>query len=534
MRKSVPVAALVVVLSAVAGGLFGGRLVAQQDRGLAGQQLFTAALAAVETGYVTPVEAEQVVYSGIDGMLRTLDPHSSFFTPRDYTQMRERQEGHYYGLGLGIVSIDGDITVTQIYEGSPAYRAGIRRQDVIAKVMGQDAKGWTTVQAAAKMRGPKKTTVNISIRRPGATGLIDLTVERDEINITTVRTAFSLAPGTGYIRLQEFSETTEAEVAQALKKLTAAGMQRLVLDLRDDPGGALNAALAVANDFIKRGQKIVLTKGRVPNSNQDYVAETQGGYTTVPLIVLVNRGSASASEIVSGCLQDHDRALIIGERTFGKALVQSVYQISEGAGLALTTGRYYTPSGRLIQRPWDSAFDDYAIYTLRDQTETRSHQAAELKYTDGGRPVYGGGGIEPDHFMAGPVEGFNPTRFSRILVGQGAFVGFARFFTAEGDTRPAARSAAHKISRGFEVTDALLEEFKQYLVSQHVKVDEAAFKADAAFLKAAIRFEVDVDLFGAEEAFRNLSKVDPQVQYALGFFDEAAKLLTLGRGKDGK
>jgi carboxyl-terminal processing protease len=276
---------------------------------------------------------------------------------------------------------------------------------------------------------------------------------------------------------------------------------------------------------------IVSTKGRIPNSNEEYRATRQGGYTDSPMIVLVNRQSASASEIVAGAMQDHDRALVVGEATFGKALVQSVYPISSGAGLALTTGRYYTPSGRMIQRPWDGSFDEYLTYAQREQDPTRAHAPEDLRFTDGQRKVYSGGGIEPDHFMAGPVEGFSPTRFSRLLVSRQAFVGFAERFTASGDTRPGSRSAAtHTVAPDWTLTDAIVQEFRDYLGEQQVKIDEAAFSADLAFIKAMIRFEVDVDLFGIAVARGNLSKVDPQVQGALGYFDEAQALLKLGNG----
>jgi carboxyl-terminal processing protease len=302
-------------------------------------------------------------------------------------------------------------------------------------------------------------------------------------------------------------------------------MEKLILDLRDNPGGPLDQAIAVSNQFLKKGQLIVYTKGRV-TTEDEYVALEQGSYTTQPLIVLVNRNSASASEIVSGAMQDHDRGIVVGESTFGKALVQSVYSIHNDAGLALTTGKYYTPSGRMIQRPWDGSFDEYLTYGLRDQNASRAHAPEDLKYTDSGRKVYSGGGIEPDHFVPGPVEGFNPTRFSRLLQSRGAFIGFAEKFSRVGDTRTAARSAArHKVAPGWVVSDAIIEEFKQYVASQRVRIDEAAFKTDLAFIKAMIHFEVDMDLFSFEEARRNLVKVDPQAQAALTHFDEARQLL---------
>lgn len=538
--KGVPAAAVVVVASALAGGLMGTRASATQDYGHVDERyrIYQQALLAIEKEYVEPVDGAQMIYGSIDGLLRTLDPHSSFFDPAAYKRMREVQTGRYAGIGISIVPVDGEITVTQLFEGSPAYRAGIRRNDVIARV-GQPVdengkkvikweltKGWATEDVVKRVRGEKGTTVEISIRRPGVDQLIDLTVERDQINITTVRTAFMIAPGTGYIRMQDFSDTTDDELGEALTKLKSAGMQRLMLDIRDNPGGPLDQAIAVASRFLKKGQMVVATRGRVPGSSETYRVEASGGYLDVPMVVMVNRNSASASEIVSGAMQDHDRGLVVGETTFGKALVQGVYKISEDAGLALTTGRYFTPSDRMIQRPWDGAFDEYLTYSYRDQKADRQHDPAQLKYTDAGRKVYSGGGIEPDHFIPGPVEGFNPSRFSRMLKDRGAFIGFAERFTKEGDKRAAAKSAApHKVAPGWQVTDAMIAEFRDYVVSQRVRFDEAAYKADVAFIKAMIRFEVDADLFGIEEARRNLSQVDPQVQAALGYFDEAKALL---------
>jgi len=538
--KGIPAAAVVVVFSAIVGGVFGSRVVATQDRATERYRIYTAALSAIENQYVETVDASQLVYGSIDGMLRTLDPHSNFLDPRSYARMREQQEGRYPGIGISIQKINGEITVTSLFEGSPAYRAGIRRADVIARVgkrpadakgfastVWEDTKGWETDDVVKRVRGPKGTTVDISIRRPGVDTLIDLTVERDEIHIVSVRTSFMVAPGIGYVRLQDFSETTNAEIGDALKRLQGAGMQKVVLDLRDNPGGPLDQAIAVANRFLKKGQPIVSTHGRVRGIDEDYFATEQGGYVDLPLIVLVNRNSASASEIVTGSMQDHDRGLIIGETTFGKALVQGVYSLSNGAGLALTTGRYYTPSGRMIQRPWDGTFDEYMTYSYRDQKGAREHTAAELKYTDSGRKVYSGGGVEPDHFIVGPVEGFNPSRFGRMLRDRGAFISFAERFTKEGDSRPAAKSAAtaHKVAPGWVVSDAMVAEFKDFVAGERVRVDEAAFKSDVNFIKAMIRYEVDNDLFGNEEARRNLIKVDPQAQSALGYFDEAKQLL---------
>jgi carboxyl-terminal processing protease len=310
-------------------------------------------------------------------------------------------------------------------------------------------------------------------------------------------------------------------------------MKRLVLDLRDNPGGLLEQAIRISNRFLPKGDLIVYQRGRVPNADQDYHATEESDYTDLPLVVMVNRNSASASEIVSGALQDHDRGLVVGETTFGKALVQSVYRIPyNNAGVAITTGRYYTPSGRMIQRPWDTSFDEYTSYTLRDQTETRQHSPADVKYTDGGRKVYSGGGVEPDKFLAGPVEGFSPTRFGRQLYARQAFAQFADQFTAEGDTRLAAANKNKKpISRGFTVTDQMVADFRKMLDGQKVKIDEASFTKDEAFIRAMIRYDIDLALFGVEEARRNLVAKDPQAQFALQQFGEAEKLTQLSRAK---
>jgi len=274
---------------------------------------------------------------------------------------------------------------------------------------------------------------------------------------------------------------------------------------------------------------VVATRGRVANSDEDYRTERAGGYLDQPMVVMVNRNSASASEIVSGAMQDHDRALVVGETTFGKALVQGVYRLSEGAGLALTTGRYFTPSGRMIQRPWDGAFDEYLTYTLREQTNEHPHKASDLKYTDAGRKVYSGGGVEPDKYVVGAsYEGFNPTRFGRLLSARQEFANFADQYVAEGDTRFSAANKNKKpIARGFAVTDAMLREFREFLTTRKVKIDEDSFAKDETFIRAMIHFEIDSTLFGMDEARKNLIAKDPQAQFALGQFGEAENLLTL-------
>jgi carboxyl-terminal processing protease len=527
--RSFSAAVFAIVFCALVGGFFGRSALATQDQLPDQYKVFTAALKAVDTNYIGEVESDRLVYSAISGMLQTLDPHSSFMDPRTYAQMRERQEGRYYGLGITIVVVGGDITVLSLFEGSPAYQKGLRRGDIIAKISGEDTKGWTSDQAVRKLRGPKGTFVEISLKRAGYDDLITLQVMRDEIHIPTIPAYFMVDGQTGYIRLQDFAENTNEELGRALKDLSAKGMRKLVLDLRGNPGGPLDQAIKVSNRFLPRGDLIVYTRGRVANSDQNYHATEQSDYLNIPMVALVNRNSASASEIVTGALQDHDRALVVGETTFGKALVQSVYRVSQGAGVAVTTARYYTPSGRLIQRPWDGSFDEYLTYTLREQDPNKEHKPDDLKFTDAGRKVYSGGGIEPDKRFDGPIEGFNPSRFGRMVFNRQLPDSFAQRFSRRGDTRiaPNGKRTARALAPDYVVDDAMLAEFKEHLREHKVKIDEAAWEKDKEFLRAMIRFEIDVDLFSVADARKNLAKMDPQLQYALGLFPEAEKLTQL-------
>ena len=534
MRNSriLTTAVAVVIGSALLGGLFGGRVLAGQDGLSQHYEAFTTALAAIETTYVGEVDSERLVYQAIGGMLQTLDPHSSFMDPRSYAQLRERQEGRYYGLGITIRVIDRAITVMNLFEGSPAYRTGIRRGDVIARIAGENAIGITSDEAVKQLRGPKGSTVVVSIRRRGYDRLIELEVERDEISIPTVQGTFMIDDTIGYVRLKDFSETSSRELRAALRELDELGMEGLLLDIRDNPGGPLDQAIRVSNEFLPRGDLIVYTRGRIQNSDQDYHAGEDGDHNDIPLVVLVNRNSASASEIVSGAIQDHDRGLIVGETTFGKALVQSIYRVSQEAGLALTTARYYTPSGRMIQRPWDGTFDEYLTYSMRDQ-KPADHAMSERRLTDAGREVFEGGGIEPDHFISGPIEGFDPTEFGRLLAARQEFATFAERFSAEGDTRIKEEgSGRQRVSPGFVIDDAMMADFRSQLESRRLTLDEEAeeaFVSDAAFIRAMMHYEIDLALFSLDEARRNLTAHDPQVQYALTLFPEAARLLNVSR-----
>jgi carboxyl-terminal processing protease len=529
-HRSLSIAAITVVACGLTAAVVGHATLAAQDPVSDQYKVFSAALSAVENNYLGEVQSDRLVYSAIVGLLQTLDPHSSFMDPRTFAQSRERQEGRYYGIGVLIRSVNGDITVAGVYEGTPAYQSGMRRGDIIASIEGESTKGWQSDRVVGKIKGPKGTSVNIAIKRVNYTDPIPLQVRRDEVRISTVPASVMLDSQTGYIKLQDFGEHTDNDLGNALADLTKQGMKRLIFDLRGNPGGALDQAILVANRFLKQGSLIVYTRGRTDNSDQDYRATEPSNYLDLPMITLVNRSSASASEIVSGALQDHDRSLIVGETTFGKALVQSVYRLSGGAGAAITTARYYTPSGRLIQRPWDSSFDDYLTYTLKDQSAS-PRTSSDLKYTDGGRRVYGGGGVEPDRRFDGYEDGFTPSRLARTIVARGLFESFAERFARDGDTRITAKPTGNtrSLSVGFDVSGDMLSDFKQLVQKTSIRFEESAWRTDLPFITASIQKEINSDLFGQGRAYADLAKRDPQLQFALGLFSEAQSLLQMSQ-----
>ena len=522
--------ALLIPICVFAAGVLGRQALSAQDRVTQEYQVFTTALRAIEDQYVGDTKSDELVYGAIGGLLGTLDPHSHFEDPKSYAQSRERQEGRYYGLGIAIRQQNGEVVVGSVYEGAPAYEAGIRRGDVIAIIESEATTNWGSDRVVGRLRGPRGTFVNLAVRRNGFDKPIEMRVRRDEVHIPTVSAAVMLDASTGYIKIEQFGENTDPELGRALADLTRKGMKRLALDLRGNPGGVLPQAILVANRFLPRGSMVVYTRGRVSDSAQDYRAIEPSAYLALPMVTLVNRNSASASEIVSGALQDHDRSLIVGETTFGKALVQSVYRISGGAGAAITTARYYTPSGRLIQRPWDTSYDEYLTYTSREQDADKPHKEEDLKRTDSGRPVYSGGGIEPDRRFAGTIDGFSPTLFARAIYARGLFDQFAERFRRSGDTRiPASVTNTQKeVAAGFAVSDANIAEFKEMVRKTNLKFDEKAWQQDLQFITAEVQKEIDTDLFGVAVAYENLAKRDPQLGFALNQFPEAERLLTLG------
>ena len=468
----------------------------------------------VQQNYADPVNDDKAIYNGaIPGMLHVLDPHSNFFDPKSYSGLREEQSGKYYGVGMAIAPRNNKIIVLAPFVGTPAYKAGLRPGDVITAVDNKQIDNMSVSDVADLLKGPKGTTVHIAILREGAEKPLDFAVVRDEIPRNSVDLKFMIRPGIGYMHITQFNETTETEVESALQDF--GDIKGLVLDLRGNPGGLLNEGVGVADKFLKRGQVIVSHRGR-SSPEKVYRAAHGNAGKDYPLVVLVNHGTASAAEIVSGAIQDHDRGLIVGEVTFGKGLVQTVFPLSGDTGLALTTAKYYTPSGRLIQRDYTgvSLYDYYYARDEEDNPNTNANNNAntaskEVKLTDSGRTVYGGGGITPD--VKVPVP--KPSKFEDSLAVKYAFFNFAKHYLIN-----------RQVDKNFEVNDQVMQEFRKFLTAQNIPFTEAELNASMDRIKSNIKTEIFIAQFGQEAGLRVRAETDPQVLAALNQLPKAKEL----------
>jgi carboxyl-terminal processing protease len=466
---------------------------------------FTDIYSIVEQNYAEPVNSDKALYNGaIPGMLRVLDPHSNFFDPKSYRQLREDQRGRYYGVGMQIGLFREKMTVMQVFENTPAFKGGIHPGDLIVSVEGQSAEKMTSDQVATALKGPKGTEVKLTVSREGVTDPLALTLVRDEIPRPSVDLHYLIQPGVGYIHVSSFIESTSQEVGTALDSF--GDIKGLILDLRGNPGGLVNEGVAVADKFLPKDAVVVSHHGR--NSPERIYRATRGnGGKSFPIVVLVNRNTASAAEIVSGALQDHDRALVVGEITFGKGLVQSVYPLSEDTGLALTTARYYTPSGRLIQRDY-TGLNLYDYYT-HGGTDNSNDANREVKQTDTGRVVYGGGGITPDVKLP-PVKN---DRFQQAVLQKYAFFDFARQYVV-----------SHQVTRDFQVDDNVLLDFRKFLDNQKVSFTEAELHQDKDWVGCNLKSEVLLDQLGETQSRLVRAQCDPAISKALELIPKAKDL----------
>jgi carboxyl-terminal processing protease len=508
---------IVLVLSAVLGGIYGPSVRATAAGVTDLQQsvkTFAQVLTIVQQNYAVPVDTDKLVYDGaIPGMLRMLDPHSYFFDPKQWAITQEDEQGKYYGVGMQIVQriADNKVEVVSPFVGSPAYKAGIRPGDIIVKVDDKSTVGLGSPEIADLLKGPKGTTVHVSMARECSTDPIPFTLVRDEIPRHDVDPPIQLRPGIGYIRITGFNETVGEDLATDFHEMNPNSLTGLIIDLRGNPGGVLDAAIDVSDMLLDRNQLIVSRRGRVSPNHAYYALHGNGG-VRVPLVVLMNDGSASASEIVAGAIQDHDRGLIMGERSFGKGLVQSVAALSEGTGLALTTAHYYTPSGRLIQRDYkDVSFFDY------EYNRQATIKQTEVKLTDSGRQVYGGGGITPDVNYA-PVK---LNEFQQVLLRRNVFypvdIGVGDFTTSYLCTKP-------NVTKSYVVDDSVIAIFKQYLQKHNIPFSDQEIAANLDWIKVHIKREVFTSALGQTEGFRVETDADPEVAKAVDLLPQARAL----------
>jgi carboxyl-terminal processing protease len=484
-------------------------------------ELFTRVFEKINSYYVDEnIDPHELIKKAIDGMLTGLDPHSQFLDDRMYDDLMTSTQGSFGGLGIEISVRDNYPTVIAPIEGTPAYIQGVQGGDQIIEIEGEDTYGWTITQAIAKLRGPKGTEVHFKVRREEIDKPIEYTVTRDIIQIESVRYSFKIGD-TGYIRVVNFAQDTADELQERMAELEAQGVKGLVLDLRYNPGGLLRAARDVSQLYLESGKKIVYTRGRTPRQNADYYSTTPEnkvhgkGY---PIVVLINEASASASEIVAGALQDWDAALIVGETSFGKGSVQTVFPMSETEALKLTTAKYYTPSGRCIHKEHQNEAEETAqadgeeseapapkkddVVKLDQQTPEAPTPAETFK-TIGGRTVTGGGGITPDIIISQPEL----TQFAIDLERKNYFFQFAIKWVAR-----------HQNVKDFKVTPEVINDFKQMLTDDKFTYEQAAWDQNIDYLDRGIRREVARRQHGSKAAYMVSIEGDEQLKRTLDLF----------------
>ncbi|TAK55180.1 MAG: S41 family peptidase [Bacteroidetes bacterium] len=517
------------------------------DRVISGDTLFEQlnkykdVLSLTQKFYVDEVNVSKLNEAAISGLLAELDPHSVYMPPKIAEREAEQFQGSYQGVGLQIVSLNDTITVAEPMGGSPAARLGILSNDKIVKINDSTAIGITTEQASKKLRGPKGTKVMVTISRTGVPEPLVYEITRDLIALTSLDVAIMLDDEVGYISINRFSATTTKELTEALVKLKEQGMKELVLDLRDNPGGYMNEAVKIADLFLEEGaepRKIVYTKSRVGSMDEAYFAKTGDAYEKLPLIVLISHASASASEIVSGAVQDWDRGLVVGETSFGKGLVQRQWDLSDGSAIRLTIARYYTPSGRLIQRSYTgkdkSEYTHEAFERNEEEGDNIEHErdsslasdTTKPKYKTGsGRIVYGGGGITPDYI----VKPIDLTEQTKNMMRRDVFYQFvAKYLDGAGQSvRTTYGADVKRFVNSYTVADDVVKEFREFVEKKDLKLEDSSFQKDEKFVRSRLKAYIARSIWSDEGWYRTMRDVDLQLQKALTLFPEAKKIAGL-------
>ncbi len=556
MTRSFAIAAsLILVTATLAGGLYSRSTRRRQALNLGTSSSsaadkyeaekiegdYSEAIETVEQNYAGDIDYEKATQAAIQGMLFTLDPHSLYFPSAEFKKLKEDQASSFYGIGVQILRRDNGVYVQSVVENTPASRAGLRYGDRIVDVDGKDARDWSSDEVSRNVRGERGKEVKITVERAGQQSGSNFRIVRDAVPLPSIRNAFMIAPATGYVALVGgFQHTTQEELRQAIADLKKDGMRQLVLDLRNNPGGLLDQAIDVSSEFLPRDKVVVSVKGRSEYTKPAVYKSTGSDPEDLPLVVMINRNSASASEIVAGAVQDHGRGLVVGETSFGKGLVQHVFQLPFTTGLTLTTARYYTPYGRSLQRDYSSG-SLYDYYVRHDESgepqviqpgqpspvessEPRSSNAPAFR-TAAGRVFYGGGGITPD-IEARPLTP-TPVR-ARII--EAAF-----YFTRELAAGLVPGAESYRIDKvaydrspkmaDFPITDRVIEAFKSFVRKDPSRrLSDAQIDADVDFVKLRLRDEVITAAFGADEGQRVLLESDPQALRAISVLPEAKRL----------
>lgn len=490
---------------------------------------FNEVIRYVDNVYVEEVQWETSIEGAVTGLLETLDPHSVYINANDAVINEESFEGKYQGIGIHYDVIDGYLTVISVIPGSPSEEVGLQAGDRIVKINGKSAYEISMADVPKKLKGPAGTSVDVTIKRNGLKDAFDITIVRGEIPIFTLNTYFMVDENTGYIWINRFARTTAAELQDALKELEKQGLDRLVLDLRGNGGGLLKEAVKVVGQFIPGHKKVVYTKGRFPQYNEEFYTDEFEVNTIYhfPLIVLLDGGSASASEIVAGALQDYDRALIIGTNSFGKGLVQNEFQLNDKSRIRLTVSKYYTPSGRLIQKPYkDKEIEQYYSESIENNVEQDTAKADSsdnrpVFYTQSGRKVYGGGGISPDiEIEFKSVSKANET--VRKLLQKRVFFELASDLVLE---NPSWAENFRKFKHTFYADEEIFQKLKNIAGTKNIDFNDSDIKKDKVYLNNRIKAEITRNIWGMSRYYEVILEFDNQFQESFLYFDQAIELI---------
>jgi carboxyl-terminal processing protease len=523
--KRTLMAPLLVATTAMAtGGWFLQRGLGQERNIYANARLFEDVLRFVSDNFVDQKQPGELYQMAIDGMLEELgDPHTSLMPAREYERLRLQTQGEYGGIGVQIDRRNGWITVIAPLPGTPGERAGLQAGDQIIEVNGESTRDWDTDMAVSQLRGPKGSAVEIRVARVGVDQPLTIRIVREEIHIQAVPVSYMMPGEVGYVELVSFSESATGELRQAIQRLRSEGARGVILDLRRNPGGLLEQGGAVSDLFLNRGQVIVETKGRASNQNHRMVARTADQFPGLPIVVLVGPVSASASEIVAGALQDHDRALVLGRTTYGKGSVQTLYPLSGNNWLKITTARWYTPVGRSIQKPY--GIDAPHAVDLGDESpaEAAIDSIDRPEYqTDGGRTVFGGGGIHPDLVVTPDTLTADERTFLQSLQRQGVQYRSALLSYAVDYLR-----RNPNLQPNFEVTPQMLEGAYQALVGGGVEVERALYDRATRWIAREIAYDVTYSKWGERAARQRSNADDRQVVLAADLLRRANSPETL-------